>query len=238
MTHEVVFQIRTSPSRSRTTRELPSGVKTSDVTRRLITDNGEPISEKLVRSYTRRSDGGPQSKVGQGKPVAIARYLPLGEKAMDAQRRSIIAKCAIAKAPQGEHDENISFDRLTDIIGTDHATQARDLVMDLYQQAHSHAADRGILLADTKIEVGEDEQGLLVIDELFTPDSSRFWPADRYEIGRGQPSYDKQIVRDALLRTDWNREPPGPRLPAEILEQAGSAYIEIYEKLTDSPLDG
>ncbi len=142
------------------------------------------------------------------------------------------------KAPQGEHDENISFDQLCTIVSPEVAEEARDLVMRLYREAHSYARQKGILLADTKIELGMDEQGILLIDELFTPDSSRFWPADRYQPGRSQPSFDKQIVRNALEEMDWGKTPPGPHLPQEILDRAQQAYREIYQRLTGREFSG
>ena len=139
------------------------------------------------------------------------------------------------KAPLGEHDENIDFDQLCEIIGGEAAETARDLVLRLYREAHSYASERGIILADTKIELGEDEDGILVIDELFTPDSSRFWPKDRWAPGGSPPSYDKQIVRNALEKTDWDKTPPAPRLDPEVLEHARAAYREIFERLVGHP---
>ena len=139
------------------------------------------------------------------------------------------------KAPKGQHDENIDFAQLERIVGADVAKQARDLVVSMYVEAAKYAESRGILLADTKIEVGEDAQGLLVIDELFTPDSSRFWDARRWEPGRSPPSYDKQIIRDALVAMNFNKKPPAPRLKKETLDQAVAAYHEIFERLTGTP---
>src|SRR5439155_24112266 len=110
-----------------------------------------------------------------------------------------------------------------------------ELVTSLYREAASYAETRGILLADTKIELGEDRDGLLVIDELFTPDSSRFWAAETWKPGSSPPSFDKQIIRDALLRMHFDKKPPAPRLPHETLEQAAAAYRSIYERLTGIP---
>jgi len=139
------------------------------------------------------------------------------------------------KAPKGQHDENIDFAQLARIVGADTAKQARDLVVSMYVEAAQYAESRGILLADTKIELGADEKGLLVIDELFTPDSSRFWDARRWEPGRSPPSYDKQIIRDALVAMNFNKKPPAPRLAKATLDQAVAAYHEIFERLTGTP---
>jgi phosphoribosylaminoimidazole-succinocarboxamide synthase len=136
------------------------------------------------------------------------------------------------KAPKGQHDENINFEQLSKIVGPDVAKQAKELVVSMYVEAAKYAESRGILLADTKIELGADAQGLLVIDELFTPDSSRFWDARRWEPGRSPPSYDKQIIRDALVAMNFNKKPPAPRLKKETLDQAMAAYHEIFERLT------
>ena len=139
------------------------------------------------------------------------------------------------KAPKGQHDENIDFEQLSRVVGADTAKQARDLVVSMYVEAAQFAESRGILLADTKIELGADADGLLVIDELFTPDSSRFWDARRWEPGRSPPSYDKQIIRDALVAMNFNKKPPAPRLERETLDRAAAAYREIFERLTGTP---
>ena len=139
------------------------------------------------------------------------------------------------KAPKGQHDENVDFEQLARIVGADTAKQARDLVVSMYVEAAQFAESRGILLADTKIELGADADGLLVIDELFTPDSSRFWDARRWEPGRSPPSYDKQIIRDALVAMNFNKKPPAPRLEKQTLDRAAAAYREIFERLTGTP---
>ena len=139
------------------------------------------------------------------------------------------------KTPKGQHDENVDFEQLARIVGADTAKQARDLVVSMYVEAAQFAESRGILLADTKIELGADADGLLVIDELFTPDSSRFWDARRWEPGRSPPSYDKQIIRDALVAMNFNKKPPAPRLEKQTLDRAAAAYREIFERLTGTP---
>jgi phosphoribosylaminoimidazole-succinocarboxamide synthase len=197
--------------------------------RSMLCQRVEPLkAEFVVRGYLAGS--GYKDYMKSGSVCGIP--LPAGLRNGDKLPEPIFTPST--KADQGLHDENISFDKLCEIIGGKKAEQARDLVMNLYRQAHDYAEERGILLADTKIEVGEDADGLLIIDELFTPDSSRFWPKDRYSPGSSQPSYDKQIIRDALEATDWDKTPPGPRLPQEILDRAVQAYREIFEKLTES----
>jgi phosphoribosylaminoimidazole-succinocarboxamide synthase len=136
------------------------------------------------------------------------------------------------KAESG-HDENISFERACEIAGRDLMTEIRDRSIRLYTRARAYAAEHGILVADTKFEWGKDADGtLLLIDEVLTPDSSRFWPADEYKPGRDQPSFDKQFVRDYLDKIKFNRTPPAPALPVEIVQKTRAKYIEAYTRLT------
>jgi len=136
------------------------------------------------------------------------------------------------KAPGGEHDENISVAQLADRIGADLARRCEEIALALYARGRDLARERGILLADTKFELGHVDGELVLIDEVLTPDSSRYWPAEGYEPGRGQPSYDKQIIRDALAATGWDKTPPAPELPPEVLDRALARYREIHELLT------
>ncbi len=137
------------------------------------------------------------------------------------------------KAPIGSHDENISFEQVVNILGKDMAGKVRDLSISLYSAGAEFAASKGIIIADTKFEFGVDENGQIVwIDEALTPDSSRFWPKDRYAPGGAQPSFDKQFVRDYLLSIRWDKTPPGPRLPAEIIQTTSSKYEEALVLLT------
>ena len=135
------------------------------------------------------------------------------------------------KAETG-HDENIRFDRAAAIVGNALATQVRDLSLALYNFAADYARQRGIIIADTKFEFGIDGTKLLLIDEALTPDSSRFWPADSYVPGKPQPSFDKQFVRDYLETLDWNKTPPGPALPDEIIRKTSQKYLEALRRLT------
>jgi len=136
------------------------------------------------------------------------------------------------KAEQGEHDENISIERAAEIIGPDVAEELRRRSLAIYRRAREYARERGIIIADTKFEFGRSADGLILIDEVLTPDSSRFWPADQYQPGRGQPSFDKQFVRDWLLATDWDRNSPPPPLPDDIVAKTREKYVEAYERLT------
>ena len=136
------------------------------------------------------------------------------------------------KAAVGDHDENIDFATAVNLVGRERAEQVRDATLALYAFARDYAAQRGIILADTKFEFGTDADGrLYVMDEMFTPDSSRYWPADQYAVGTSPPSYDKQFVRDYLETLDWNKTAPGPKLPAEVIEKTRAKYAEALEKL-------
>ncbi|MEX0899610.1 MAG: phosphoribosylaminoimidazolesuccinocarboxamide synthase [Gammaproteobacteria bacterium] len=138
------------------------------------------------------------------------------------------------KAAVGDHDENIGFEQAATLIGAEMATRVRDVTLALYREAAAYARDRGIIIADTKFEFGLDRDGTLVlIDEALTPDSSRFWPTDSYRPGSSPPSFDKQFVRDYLETLDWNKKPPGPKLPAEIISQTAAKYQEALRRLTD-----
>ena len=137
------------------------------------------------------------------------------------------------KADLGAHDENISYATVEKMIGVELAKQVRDVSLRLYREAAAFARVRGILIADTKFEFGQDDSGrLFLIDEVLTPDSSRFWPAEQYQVGISPPSFDKQIVRDYLESLGWNKQPPAPRLPDEIVAKTAEKYREAMSKLT------
>jgi len=135
------------------------------------------------------------------------------------------------KAEQGLHDENISMVRMEELIGKEIATKMADISISLYTKASEFARSKGIIIADTKFELGMVEGELILIDEVLTPDSSRFWPLDEYAPGKGQPSFDKQFLRDYLSSLDWNKQPPPPTLPQEILDKTRARYEEAQEKL-------
>ena len=142
------------------------------------------------------------------------------------------------KAAVGDHDENVSFDHVVDLVGCEMAERVRDATLAIYRYASDYAAGRGILIADTKFEFGTDADGTLyVMDEMLTPDSSRFWPADQYRAGISPPSYDKQFVRDYLETLDWNKTAPGPRVPPEVIAGTAAKYAEALHRLAGIVLD-
>jgi phosphoribosylaminoimidazole-succinocarboxamide synthase len=143
------------------------------------------------------------------------------------------------KAEIGDHDENVDFDRAAEIVGDRPLLEElRRLSIAIYERAAAHAGERGIVLADTKFEFGRRPDGTIVLgDEVLTPDSSRFWPADGYEPGRGQPSFDKQYVRDWASASGWDKTPPAPELPADVVEGTRARYVEAYERITGEPFD-
>ena len=140
------------------------------------------------------------------------------------------------KAEQGLHDENISFDQMKEMIGEEKSEKLKAISLALYKQAAEYALTKGIIIADTKFEFGELDGEIILIDEVLTPDSSRFWPADTYEVGCSPMSFDKQFVRDYLETLDWDKTPPSPALPDSILEKSQAKYLEAYELLTGATL--
>jgi phosphoribosylaminoimidazole-succinocarboxamide synthase len=165
--------------------------------------------------------------------------IPLPEGLQESEQLSEPIFTPATKAEEGDHDENIDFDRAAEIVG-DRALleRVRDVSIALYAFGAEHARDRGIILADTKFELGLDESGELVLgDEVMTPDSSRFWPADEYEPGRGQRSFDKQYVRDWAAGSGWDKTPPAPAIPDDVVAQTRAKYVEAYERLSDEPFD-
>src|SRR5881396_620988 len=139
------------------------------------------------------------------------------------------------KAEQG-HDENIDMARCAQILGNEAAEHVKQLSLQIYSAGRDHAAQHGIIVADTKFEFGSVDGKLLLIDECLTPDSSRFWPQDEYVVGKSPPSFDKQFVRDYLDTLDWNKTPPAPKLPKDVIEKTSAKYLEAFRRLTDSEL--
>jgi phosphoribosylaminoimidazole-succinocarboxamide synthase len=183
--------------------------------------------EAIVRGYLIGSGWKDYQRTGAVCGIG----LPAGLRLADALPEPIFTPST--KAVVGDHDENIDFDRLVGLVGEDLAREMRDISLQIYREAAHYARKRGIIIADTKFEFGLDEAGRLVlIDELLTPDSSRFWPADRYRPGTSPPSFDKQFVRDYLDTLDWNKRPPGPHLPPEIIRRTAQKYREAQERLT------
>jgi len=140
------------------------------------------------------------------------------------------------KATSG-HDENISFEQMERVVGTERSRELRDLSLKIYGKAADYARKKGIIIADTKFEFGMGPRGITLADEVLTPDSSRFWPANQYQPGRAQDSYDKQYVRDYLEEIRWNKQPPAPALPPEVARKTSEKYLEAYHRLTDRELD-
>ena len=158
--------------------------------------------------------------------------IPLPEGLQESSRLPEPLFTPSTKAEAGQHDENISYERASEILGPDLAAQVRDASLALYAFAAEHARQRGIIIADTKFEFGLAGDKLILLDEALTPDSSRFWPLDGYEPGKGQPSFDKQYVRDYLEGIGWAKTPPAPDLPAEVVERTAEKYEEARRRLT------
>ena len=183
--------------------------------------------EAIVRGYLIGS--GWKDYQATGSVCGIA--LPEGLRMADKLPQPIYTPST--KAEFGAHDENIDFARTVELLGADLAAQVRDASLRIYTECAAYARERGIIIADTKFEFGLDEAGRLhLIDEILTPDSSRFWPADQYQPGTSPPSFDKQFVRDYLETLDWDKTPPGPDLPAEIIDRTAQKYREAETRLT------
>jgi phosphoribosylaminoimidazole-succinocarboxamide synthase len=182
--------------------------------------------ECIVRGYLIGSGWKDYQKTG----TVCGIPLPKGLRQAERLPRTIFTPST--KAEQGAHDENISFEQTEKLIGKELAAKVRDLSIAIYDRAAEYARKRGIIIADTKFEFGTDASGKLhLIDEVLTPDSSRFWPADSYEVGISPPSYDKQYVRDYLETLDWDKSPPAPRLPEEVIRNTSAKYREARDRL-------
>jgi phosphoribosylaminoimidazole-succinocarboxamide synthase len=183
--------------------------------------------EAIVRGYLIGS--GWKDYQANGAVCGIA--LPAGLRMADKLPEAVYTPST--KADIGDHDENIDYARTVDLLGADLAAQVRDASLQIYRECAAYALQRGIIIADTKFEFGLDDDGRLhLIDEVLTPDSSRFWPADAYQPGSSPPSFDKQFVRDYLETLDWDKTPPGPMLPDEIIERTAAKYHEAEDRLT------
>lgn len=187
--------------------------------------------EAIVRGYLVGS--GWKEYTAKGTVCDIP--LPAGLQLAQQLPKSLFTPSS--KAAVGEHDENISVAQVEALIGKDLTAQVEKAAIALYTRAAEYARTKGIIIADTKFEFGVDDQGVLhVMDEVLTPDSSRFWPADQYQIGSNPPSYDKQYVRDWLESCGWNKTPPGPELPADVAQRTSDKYMEAFAKLTGRTL--
>ncbi len=195
--------------------------------RMMLVKKAEPLPvECIVRGYLVGS--GYKDYLKTGKLCDIQ----LEEGLKEAAKFEVPLFTPSTKAELGEHDENISFEQMAELVGPDLAREVRDVSLGIYTKARDIAAEKGIIIADTKFEFGLVDGALTLIDEVLTPDSSRFWPADQYSPGRSQPSFDKQFLRDYLSGLDWDKTPPPPKLPQEIIDKTRAKYIEAMERLT------
>ena len=218
--HLVTTEVQGFPTPFRSYRDMLEG-------RSMLVKKAQPLPvECIVRGYLAGS--GWQEYRASGTVCGI--QLPKGLRESERLPEPIFTPST--KAEAGAHDENIPFSEVERLVGTQYAAQVRDLSLALYRAAHTFAETKGFFLADTKFEFGIRDGQIILIDEAFTPDSSRFWRADVYQPGAPQESYDKQIIRNYLISLGWNRQPPAPHLPPEIIAQAAVRYQEIATRLT------
>jgi phosphoribosylaminoimidazole-succinocarboxamide synthase len=213
---------------------LPAGVDTTLYAKRaVVTKKLKPVPvEAIARGYLIGSGWKDYQRTGRVSGIT----LPDGLRQAEQLPQPIFTPST--KAAAGDHDENIDFDTMVRAVGADLAEQVRDATLRLYAFARDYAAQRGIILADTKFEFGTDADGrLYVMDEMLTPDSSRYWPADEYRVGTSPPSFDKQFVRDYLETLDWNKTAPGPHLPPEVIERTRAKYAEALQRLAGISID-
>ena len=213
---------------------LPAGVDAALYAKRaVVTKKLTPVPvECIARGYIIGSGWKDYQRTGAISGIA----LPAGLQQAQQLPEPIFTPST--KAAVGDHDENIDFVTAVNLVGRERAEQVRDATLALYAHARDYAAQRGIILADTKFEFGTDADGrLYVMDEVLTPDSSRYWPADQYAVGTSPPSYDKQFVRDYLERLPWDKTAPGPRLPAEVIEKTRAKYAEALALLAGIDID-
>lgn len=200
--------------------------------RSMLVRKAEPLTvECIVRGYISGSFWQAYKK----DTVVCGFHLPTGLQESEKLPQTIFTPST--KAALGMHDENISLERMREIIGGEETDKIADICLRLYEKAATYARQRGIIIADTKFELGWCNGELILIDEVLTPDSSRFWPVDGYEIGRGQASFDKQFLRDYLLSIDWPHCPPPPPLPADIIEKTRTRYLEALEMISGKRLE-
>ncbi|MEE4365582.1 MAG: phosphoribosylaminoimidazolesuccinocarboxamide synthase [Desulfotignum sp.] len=199
--------------------------------RSMLVKKADPLPvECIVRGYISGSGWSAYKKNGQVCGIA----LPKGLRESDKLASPLYTPST--KAEVGDHDINISFEQTIDILGRKTAEKIRDLSLEIYDKGAALALEKGIIIADTKFEFGILDGEIILIDEVLTPDSSRFWPLDDYAPGRGQKSFDKQTVRDWLVNSGWDKTPPGPRLPEEIIDNTVQTYKEIFTRLTGDTL--
>lgn len=213
---------------------LPEGVDTALYAKRaVVTRKLKPVPvEAIARGYLIGSGWKDYQRTGKVSGIE----LPDGLRQAEKLAEPIFTPST--KAAVGDHDENIDFDAMVKTVGAELAERVRDATLRIYRFAADFAAERGILLADTKFEFGTDADGrLYIMDEMLTPDSSRYWPADEYEVGTSPPSYDKQFVRDYLETLDWGKTAPGPRLPQDVIDRTRAKYAEALQRLAGISVD-
>ena len=197
----------------------------------MLVKKTKPLSiECIVRGYLSGSGWAEYQRTGTVSGI------PLPAGLLESCRLDPSLFTPSTKAEQGEHDVNITFNEAADRLGMEPAERVRTLSLALYERARTHALDRGIIIADTKFEFGLLDGNLILIDEALTPDSSRFWPCNTYTLGRSQPSFDKQFVRDYLKSISWDMQEPGPELPTEIVARTRDKYQEAVRRLTGAGL--
>jgi phosphoribosylaminoimidazole-succinocarboxamide synthase len=211
--------------------DLPPGAQVADLAGRvMLCHKAEMLPlECIVRGYLTGSAW------KEYRTAGTMHGTPLPEGLLESSPLPEPVFTPSTKAAEG-HDENISFDRAVDLVGTDMAQRARDVSLELYRRGAERALERGIIIADTKFELGLVDGELVVADEVLTPDSSRFWPADQAQPGSTPPSFDKQPLRDYLDGLDWNKQPPPPPLPADVVLATRDRYVDAYERVTGRDL--
>jgi phosphoribosylaminoimidazole-succinocarboxamide synthase len=199
--------------------------------RTMLVRKAEPVMvECVVRGYIVGGGWKEYQEVGSISGIPLPEGLTLSDKLPEP------IFTPATKAELGLHDENISFDRMVDVVGSELAERLRDISVEIYLRGSEEAAAKGIIIADTKFEFGLRDGAIVLIDELMTPDSSRFWPAEEYTPGVSQQSLDKQYVRNFLETLDWDKTPPGPVLPDEVVAETSRRYRDIYQRITGQPL--
>ena len=212
---------------------IPEGIAAQLRGRAMVVKKAQPLPvECIVRGYLSGSGWNEYREKGSISDI------PLASELKESQKLGSPLFTPSTKAQVGTHDENIDFARMVRELGKKLAEEARSVSLQLYQKAAALAEKRGIIIADTKFEFGRDEAGrLMLIDEALTPDSSRFWPLEGYSPGGPQKSFDKQFVRDYLLSIRWDKKPPAPNLPEEVIRKTSQKYIEAFERLTGKKLE-
>ncbi len=222
--HLITTNVDEFPSESRQYKNILQG-------RSMLVKKAEVVPiECIVRGYI---SGSGWNDYKQTKSIS---GIKLREGLVNSEKLDEPIFTPSTKAEIGLHDENISFEQAEKIIGKDAILKLKNISLEIYKEASTFALSKGIIIADTKMEFGFHENNLILVDEVLTPDSSRFWPANRYQKGRSQQSYDKQIIRDYLLSINFNKQPPPPILPDDVIQKTSKKYLEVLEKLTGEKL--